>query len=415
MRVGTYVLTVAGALVMSFSVLAQQTPAPAAPPQTAPAVPLGPPAPFYPHIVASGLRGGYQVVAADMNKDGKVDLIGLGSQNPELIWYENPYWTPHVITRDAPRMINLAAADTDRDGIPELGLAYEFSLNSVQNPGKIAILKAGKDPRELWTLQTIDTLPMTSHRVRFATIGNQTMLVSAPIITAQSSDGFADSGHTTTPLHVYRPPDWKRETISEESKGVVHGLAITDWDNDGRPDVLTAGYMGVFAHALGKDGKWTRTEIAKGNPAEWPQSGASDIAVGTLSGKRSFVTNEPFHGNQVVVYQEGGGTWPRNVIETTINNSHTLVLVDSDGDGSFEIVSGGTRGAPGTARGAKPGVFFYKAVDAAAQKWDRMVLDPGIAANNCVTADFNSDRKMDVACIDNTDPWTLRWYENSRR
>src|SRR5678816_1811735 len=107
MRVRTYVLTTAAALAVSFSVLAQQPPPGPPPPPAAP--PLGPPAPFYPHIVATGLRGGYQVVAADMNQDGKVDLIGLGSQNPELIWYENPYWTPHVITREAPRMVNVAA------------------------------------------------------------------------------------------------------------------------------------------------------------------------------------------------------------------------------------------------------------------------------------------------------------------
>jgi len=113
--------------------------------------------------------------------------------------------------------------------------------------------------------------------------------------------------------------------------------------------------------------------------------------------------------------QATDGAWPRNVIETTINNSHSLVLVDSDGDGTSEIVSGGTRGAPGTPRGTKPGVFFYKATDASGQKWDRMVLDEGIAANSCVAADFNNDRKMDVACIDAGAPNALKWYENSRK
>mgnify|MGYP001564187773 FL=1 len=103
------------------------------------------------------------------------------------------------------------------------------------------------------------------------------------------------------------------------------------------------------------------------------------------------------------------------MIDTQLNNSHSLVLVDSDGDGNHEIVSGGTRGAPGTARGAKPGVFFYKAADATGQKWDRMMLDAGISANGCVTADVNCDRKMDVVCIDNSDPWNLKWYENSRK
>jgi len=412
MRVGTYLFTVAGALALSFSVLAQQPPAA---PAAAPAPPAGPPAPFYPHTVATGLRGGYQVIAADMNKDGKTDLIGLGSQNPELIWYENPYWTPHVITREAPRMVNLAAADVDHDGIPELALAYEFGLNSGQNPGKIGILKSGTDPRELWTLTQIDQLAMTSHRVRFLTIGNQTMLVSAPIITAQAKDGFADSEHTTTPLHVYRPPDWKRETITDEAKGVVHSLLIADWDGDGRNDVITAGYQGIFFHTLGKDGKWTRHEITRGNPDEWPRSGTSDIVVGTLNGKKFFAANEPFHGNMVVVYTENGDTWARNVIDTTLNNSHALVLLDSDGDGTSEIVSGGTRGAPGAARGTKPGVFFYKAADASGQKWDRMVLDAAMAVNGCTAVDINGDKKMDVACIDSSDPWSLRWYENSRK
>ena len=413
MRVRTYALTAAGALALSFSLLAQQPPA-GPPPQAPAAPPLGPPAPFYPHVVATGLRGGYQVVAADMNKDGKVDLIGLGSQNPELIWYENPYWTPHVITREAPRMVNVAAADVDRDGIPELALAYEFSTNR-QNAGKIGILKAGKDPREPWTLTKIDELPMTSHRVRFLTIGNQTLLVSAPIITAESADGFTNSNHTTTPLHAYRPPDWKRETISEESKGVVHGLLITDWDGDGRDDVVTAGYMGVFVHLLGKDGKWTRSQIITGNAAEWPQSGTSDIVVGRLGGRKFMAANEPFHGNQVVVYTDSGGTWARAMIDDAINNSHTLMLVDSDGDGTSEIVSGGTRGAPGTARGTKPGVFFYKSADPAGQMWDKMVLDATIAANGCVAADINADKKMDVACIDAGAPWSLMWYENSRK
>jgi hypothetical protein len=411
MQVRTRVLTVAGALALSFSVLAQQPPP--GPPQAPAAPPLGPPAPFYAHTIATGLRGGYQVVAADMNKDGKNDLIGLGSQNPELIWYENPYWTPHVITRGAPRMVNLAAADVDGDGIPELALAYEFSTNR-QNPGKIAILKAGKDPREPWTFKQIDELPMTSHRVRFLTIGNQTLLVSAPIITAESTDGFTNTNRTVTPLHAYRPPDWKRETISEESKGVVHGLLIFDWDADGRDDVITAGYMGVFVHSLGKDGKWTRSLITAGNTEEWPRSGTSDVVVGRLNGKKFLAANEPFHGNQVVVYTDAGGTWSRTTIDDIINNSHSLLLVDSDGDGTSEIVSGGTRGAPGTARGAKPGVFFYKA-DAAGQKWERMVLDASIAANGCIATDLNADRKMDVACIDAGAPWSLMWYENTRK
>jgi len=56
---------------------------------------------------------------------------------------------------------------------------------------------------------------------------------------------------------MYRPGEWKRELIPQENKGVVHGLLPFDWYGDGRQDLLTAGYSGVFVHSLGKDEKWS--------------------------------------------------------------------------------------------------------------------------------------------------------------
>src|SRR6202030_2325604 len=52
---------------------------------------------FREHLVATGLSGGYQVVVADMNHDGKPDLIALASGLHELVWFENPGWQRHVI------------------------------------------------------------------------------------------------------------------------------------------------------------------------------------------------------------------------------------------------------------------------------------------------------------------------------
>jgi hypothetical protein len=353
--------------------------------------------------VDTGIRGGYQVVAADLNRDGRPDLIALGSQMPELVWYENPGWQRHVITSEAPRMINLDVADTDGDGIPEIGLAYEFGVNPAQSLGKIAILEHQGDPTRPWTLTEIDTIP-ASHRVRWADIDGtgRKVLVNAPILNAKAA-GFADPERLPTPLVFYRPGVWQRETITTENQGVVHGLLIWDWDGDGREEVLTAGRLGVHVHAYGQDGTWTRTEIVKGEPAPYPDGGSSDLGSGQVNGRRFFSAIEPFHGNQVVVYQENAqGQWQRTIIDTELSNGHSMAAADLDGDGNTDIVAGGTRG--------DKVVYLYRATGPDG-RWQRTVLDDTLAANGCSVADIDGDGTTDVACIDNRDPWSVKWYD----
>jgi hypothetical protein len=361
-------------------------------------------APFTAHTVATGISGGYQVVAADLNHDDKVDLIGLGSGADSLVWYENPSWTPHVIV-SVSRMINAAAADLDGDGIPEIALAYGFSPNPAKSTGNVAILHSKDDVKAPWSLKEIDQVP-AAHRVRFADIaGNgHKVLVVAPILNAEAK-GFPDPDHLSTPLLMYRPGDWKREVIPQENKGVVHGLLAFDWYGDGRQDVLTAGYSGVFVHSLVKDEKWNHLEIAAGNPAEWPDGGAGEIAVGKMKGKQFFATIEPFHGNMVVVYvQDAQGQYQRNVIDASLLNGHALTLVDVDGDGLPEIVAAGS--------GSRAGLFFYRVGDASGHNWQKMLMDNDMSAQSCVTADIRGKgRNNDVICIDAHGSNALKWYE----
>ena len=54
---------------------------------------------FTDRTIATGLRGGYQVTIADMNRDGKPDLLVVASGMDELLWFENPGWQRHVIAR----------------------------------------------------------------------------------------------------------------------------------------------------------------------------------------------------------------------------------------------------------------------------------------------------------------------------
>ena len=357
---------------------------------------------FLEHTIATGLKGGYQVVPFDVNHDGKIDLIALASGMTELVWYENPGWERHVLAANLPHMINLAAWDTDGDGIPEIVLAYEFSNEAKKSVGIVALLTHNGDPREPWNVQEIDRIP-TSHRLRWANIdgSGKKVLVNAPLTGAQAEPPEF-RGHT--PLVYYRPGEWKREVIGDQNEGVVHGISVFDWDGDGRDEILTASFVGIDLYKLGKDGHWIRSELAKGDPAVWPKSGSSDIAIGKTGKDRFLAAIEPWHGNQVAVYRKHGSAWQREVIDDSIVDGHTIVTGDFEGRGRDEIVAG--------MRGAPRSVNLYRFE---AGKWNKRVLDQGgMAAAACAVADLNGDGKPDIACIGSATQ-NLKWYENLGR
>src|SRR6185436_19252345 len=99
------------------------------------------PVEFRTHVIESKMPGGYAVIVVDVNKDGKPDVIGMTQRVPDLAWYENPTWERHVMIRDMKSMVNLAAADIDGDGIPEVAIQSEFSMNAAQSPGLVWLLR----------------------------------------------------------------------------------------------------------------------------------------------------------------------------------------------------------------------------------------------------------------------------------
>src|SRR5262245_55372063 len=77
--------------------------------------PTAGPVEFRLHDIETNIPGGYTVIVADMNHDGRPDVLGMTQRLNELAWYENPTWERHVIIKDMPTMVNLAAWDIDGD------------------------------------------------------------------------------------------------------------------------------------------------------------------------------------------------------------------------------------------------------------------------------------------------------------
>lgn len=362
-----------------------------------------PPVRFVEHRIEGQIPGGYQVLAVDLNKDGKLDLLGLGlSRAGELAWYENPTWTRHVISSEFSNMINAAPYDLDGDGIPELALAHGFTTSAETSVGGVSILTHGATPNDPWTRKDIDALP-TAHRVRWMNAdGNKrVILVNSPLITAGAT---APDYRKPNMLVYYEAPDWKRQTLWDIPEGLQHGIyPTTALTNSKVETLLSAGFGGIFEHKL-QGGKWVTTKLTGGDPQPWPKSGSSDMVLGKVGGAQFMGSIEPWHGNQVVVYQKDGSGWgKRQVIDDQITDGHALVSGDFAGTGNDAIVAGERQG--------KRSIYIYWPPAKLGEAWTRQVLDSAMAGAGCAVADINGDRRLDIACIQGPAP-SLRWYEN---
>ena len=354
------------------------------------------------HEVATGLRGGYHVVATDINKDGRVDLLAVSTgAKIDLVWYENPSWTPHVMASGFPSMINADAFDIDGDGYPEVVLQSGFSTTPAKGDGVMTMLTKGADVNAPWTAKEFDRMPSV-HRTRWidAEGNGKKMIINAPL---GGVNGAPPDYKDKVSIYAYQAADLKRQTVTDADEGVLHGLQVVDWDGKGRESLLAASFMGIHLYRYA-NGTWQRTRLTAGNAEPWPKNGSSDVVVLKTKPGRQLAAIEPWHGNQVVVYRGKGDTWDqRTVVDDTLNDGHTLQSGDLDGDGVDEIVAG--------YRGGGGGVNIYRL--GTDNTWTKTVLEgqKTMAAAGCVFAHLNADKRVDLACI-GTATANLKWYEN---
>jgi len=337
-------------------------------------------------------RAGYQVAVADVNGDGKPDVIALSTQANRVDWYENPTWRQRPIAR-TDRNIDLAPLDIDGDGRPEIALASGFHYSDGNRGGQIQWLKSTAGLEEPWQIHPIAVDPVV-HRLRWGDVDGdgRAELIHAPIFGPGSKGPAA-----ARPSHLWAfrvPRDllggaWESWKI-DESLTVLHGLYVGDIDGDGRAELLTASFEGIHRFDWEGDrptGRWRKTFIA-------PGAGRS-LAMAAI---------EPWHGHQVAVYTQVAkqGRWTRHVLDETLNEGHALLAADFDGDGQDEIVAGW--------RGKGGGLVLYDPLDKTGTRFRRTVIDQPIAVEGAVAADLNGDGKLDLVAIAGRSN-KLVWYQ----
>lgn len=379
---------------------------------------------FRVHEVNPAAGTGLAIAAADVNGDGRLDIIGVSAA--DVYWYANPSWRPRLI---APTIrgsnVCVAPMDLDGDGLPELVLGADWQFTNTESGGSLHLLWRGPDAEGPWNVRELLVEP-TLHRIRWSdTDGDgRAELIVAPLKgRGTTPPNFAERGVRLMRLRPPRAPwadPWPIEVI-DASLHVLHNVSPHDFDGDGRDELLVASFEGVTAFKLEADGGWSKRALVAGNPEPLPNSGAGEIRVGWVKpGVRALATIEPWHGHQAVVYvpevPPGGleATWRREVIDDQLAGGHAVAWADFDGDGEDELLVGyrekaGPRELPGL------NIYNFDWIETPQGPRPRAIkhtLDEGgMATEEAVAADFNGDGRPDVAAFGRATR-NIRFYEN---
>lgn len=367
---------------------------------------------FIKHTIAS-FAGGYATAVADIDHDGKPDVVALSSGAAGLVWFKNPGWEKYTITTSAKQLIYMAPYDIDGDGDLDLALISDFNMNDTTGGGTVSWAEAPSDPTQsqAWELHAIGAIP-TSHRLRFADLDGdgKKELLDLPLF-GEGSSGQAHAGAVKlTAFAIPLDPKgaWSSKLLDGEHLEVAHALEIVDFDGDGAEDVLTAANDGVelFRPALGANA----LHLAVGEDGQAPNRGSSEVALGSLGGARFLATIEPWHGTDLVMYTPGAAAtepWSRRVLGSDFQHGHGMARADFNADGFDEVVAGGGEGTMAQ--------LIYRYVPSTAQ-WDKIELDlGGVAVSGLAASDLNADGAIDIVSIGGTPTNNVVWYESSGR
>lgn len=374
---------------------------------------------------------------ADINNDGLMDVV------TGHYWYEAPSWQRHTIRAPLKDPVSIPKLSDHIKIYLESGgekniwskaypLAFFSFHDDINKDGWVDVIavditSAGfywfenpKGAEGEWPQHLIMNYTRNESPVFMDLLGTG----KPQVIT-----GVAETAAASGKLYAVEFPDeggFIIHTIEADNEGrntgatlPTHGLGVGDINGDGLNDVVFGSGEGFF-DKQGNDaprqsfdeGGWYEQRLDEMGNRSWtwhiidPAVSFAQMHVSDVNGdgRNDFISGMG-HGRGLFWFEQtGDNEWDRHIIDDSYTQIHASEMVDIDGDGAMDIVTGKTPlahlGLKDPDEFGTPYLYWYKIIkgESGETRFERHLIDDSVGVGRQVTvADINGDGLADIA------------------
>jgi len=355
--------------------------------------------PWNRNVISDQVSGANAVFAADIDGDGDVDVLSASNNDDKIIWHENTAgdgtaWTGRDLATGIANASAVSAADIDRDGDLDVVVAGF-------NEGQITWHENDGSPRGV---------PWGVHPIAQAPNAGTQFVFTADVDGDGDVDVLsAESARNRVRWHENTAGDgsgWYAYVVTDSTRFAT-ATAAADLDGDGDLDVVSGGDDDVVWHenlTIHRSAVFLPASVITSN-----RDAADSVFATDLDGDGDLdVLVASFGDDSISWYQNDGtpadGGWLFRFIADSADGARSVFAADIDGDGDMDVLSASQNdnditwyendGTP-----ANGGWTFHTIFGSAA------------GAQSVFAADLDGDGDTDVLSASRDDD-TVRWYEN---
>ncbi len=350
-------------------------------------------------LISTDASGAQDVFAVDLDGDGDIDVLSASEGDNKIAWYENldglgTFSNQHIITDNLYGTRDVIAADIDGDGdmdvlATSLGddiVVWFENLDGLGNFGEQIIITNLTNGVVFIYSSDIDN------------DGDMDVLSASAfddkIAWYENLDGLGDFGV---------------QQVINENANDVRSVYTADLDGDGDLDVICPsssvgiGYPTWYENLDGLGNFGPEIEITQDT-----LGGSFTIAADFDNDGDMDVVNLEFGGNTIAWFENTNGLGdfgPKHVI-STLFHPLKVFAADFDNDGDIDLVSINHDNDGITA------VWLHENIDGLGNFSEKQVISSDILGGRGIyAADIDNDGDMDVLSASTID-YKIAWYEN---